>query len=101
MHTDFNRLNDFPDIDATVEKVLVEAEVAGPVSVCSPSAPVSTNPPLSTMPTSATCVASREACVQAQLPPVYGSLKSDKAVARAMGQEPEQQAFARQKAIQC
>ena len=31
MHTDFNRLNDFPDIDATVEKVLVEAELAGPV----------------------------------------------------------------------
>ena len=36
VQTDFDRFNDFPDIDATVEKVLVEAEVAGPVSLCSP-----------------------------------------------------------------
>ena len=66
MQTDFDRFNDFPDIDATVEKVLVEAEVAGPVSLCSPSAPASTvtNPPLPTMPTSAACAAIREACVQ-------------------------------------
>ena len=64
VHTDFDRFNDFPDIDTTVEKVLVEAEVAGPVSVCSPSAPVSINPPLPTMPTSVAWAASREACVQ-------------------------------------
>ena len=73
MQTDFDRFNDFPDIDATVEKVLVEAEVAGPVSLCSPSAPASTvtNPPLPTMPGTS---AAR----------VYGSPKSDKAVARAI-----------------
>ena len=60
---DFDTFNDFPDIDTTVEKVLVEAEVASPVSMCSPSAPASTNSPLPTMPTSA-CAASHEACVQ-------------------------------------
>ena len=85
VHTDFDRFNDFPDIDATIEKVLVEAEVAGPVSVCSPSAPASTNPPLPTMLTSAACAASREACVQGtSAARVYGSPKSDKAVARAI-----------------
>ena len=78
----FDTFNDFPDIDATVEKVLVEAEVAGPVSMCSPSAPASTNPPLPTMPTSA-CAASQEACVQGTSATcVYGSPKSDKAVPR-------------------
>ena len=45
---DFDTFNDFPDIDATVEKVLSEAEAAGPVSVRTPSAPASTNPPLPT-----------------------------------------------------
>ena len=85
VHTDFNRFNDFLDIDATVEKVLVEAEVAGPVSMYSPSAPVSTNPPLPTMPTSAACAACREACIQGtSATRVYGSPKSDKAVARAI-----------------
>ena len=62
--TDFDMFNDFPDIHATVEKVLVEAEAAGPVSVCSPSDPASTNPPLPTVPLSATCTRSHEACVQ-------------------------------------
>ena len=82
---DFDTLNDLPDIDATVEKVLVEAEVAGPVSVCSPSAPVSTNLPLPTMPTSAACAASREACVKGtSVARVYGSPKLDKAVARTI-----------------
>ena len=45
---DFGTFNDFPDIDATVEKVLSEAEAAGPVSVRTLSAPASTNPPLPT-----------------------------------------------------
>ena len=87
MQTDFDRFNDFPDIDATVEKVLAEAEVAGPVSLCPPSPPASTvtNPSSPTMPTSAACAASREACVQGtSAARVYGSPKSDKAVARAI-----------------
>ena len=45
---DFDAFNDFPDIDATVEKVLSEAEAGGPVSVRTPSAPASANPPLPT-----------------------------------------------------
>ena len=45
---DFDTFNDFPDIDATVEKVLSEAEAGGPVSVRTPSAPASANPPLPT-----------------------------------------------------
>ena len=82
VHTDFD---DFPDINATVEKLPVEAKVAGPVSVCSPSAPASMNPPLPTMPTSAACAASRKACIQGtSAARVYGSPKSDKAVARAI-----------------
>ena len=36
---DFDTFNDFPDIDTTVEKVLSEAEAAGPVSVRTLSAP--------------------------------------------------------------
>jgi len=47
--TDFDMFNDFPDIHATVEKVLVEAEAAGPVSVCSPSDPASMNLPIPTV----------------------------------------------------
>ena len=39
---DFGTFNDFPDMDATVEKVLSEAEAAGPVSVRTLSAPAST-----------------------------------------------------------
>ena len=81
---DFDTFNDFPDINATVEKVLVGAEAAGPVSVCSPSDPASTNPPLPTVPTSAACTRSREACVQhtsADCVHVYGLPKRDKAVA--------------------
>ena len=45
---DFDMFNDFPDIDATVEKVLSEAKAAGPVFAHTLSAPVSTNPPLPT-----------------------------------------------------
>jgi len=76
---------DFPDIDSTVERVLVEAEAAGPVSVCSPSDPASMNLPLPTMPTSAACTRSHEACVQrTSADCVYGSLKLDKDVARVI-----------------
>jgi len=83
--TDFDMFNDFPDIHATVEKVLVEAEAAGPVSVCSPSDPASTNPPLPTVPISATCTRSREACVhRTSADNVYGLPKRDKAVARVI-----------------
>ena len=82
---DFDTFNDFPDINATVEKVLVGAEAAGPVSVCSPSDPASTNPPLPTVPTSAACTRSREACVQrTSADRVYCSPKSDKDVARVI-----------------
>ena len=45
---DFDTFNNFPDIDATVEKVLSEAEAAGPVFVRTLSDPASTNPPLPT-----------------------------------------------------
>jgi len=38
---DFDMFNDFPDINATVEKVLVEAKAVDLVSVCSPSDPAS------------------------------------------------------------
>ena len=83
--TDFDMFNDFPDIHATVEKVLVEAEAAGPVSVCSPSDPASTNSPLPTVPISAACTRSREACVQrTSADCVYCSPKSDKDVARVI-----------------
>ena len=81
VHTD---LDDFPDIDTTVEKVLVEAEVAGPVSVCSPSAPASMNPPLSESAITNHANIKRQmlACVQGtSAARVYGSPKSDKAVA--------------------
>ena len=44
--------------------MLVQAEAAIPVSVCSPSDPASTNLLLPTVPTSADCTRSREACVQ-------------------------------------
>ena len=82
---DFDTFNDFPDINATVEKVLVGAEAAGPVSVCSPSDPASMNLPLPTMPTSAACTRSHEACVQrTSADCVYGSLKLDKDVARVI-----------------
>jgi len=47
--TDFDMFNDFPDIDATDEKVLVEAEAADLVSVCSPSDPASMNLPIPTV----------------------------------------------------
>ena len=82
---DFDMFNDFPDINTTVEKVLVEAEAAGLDSLCSPSDPASTNPPLPTMPTSAACTRSREACVQrTSANCVYGLPKSDKDVARVI-----------------
>jgi len=83
--TDFDMFNNFPDVDATFEKVLVEAEAADLVFVCSPSDPASTNLPLPTVPTSAACTRSREACVQrTSADHVYGSLKSDKDVARVI-----------------
>jgi len=47
--TDFDMFNDFPDIDATDEKVLVEAGAADLVSVCSPSDPASMNLPIPTV----------------------------------------------------
>jgi len=71
--TEFDMFNDFP---ANVEKVLVEAEAAGPVSVCSPSDPASTNLPLPTVPTSAACTRNRKACVQrTSADRVYCSIK--------------------------